>query len=99
MKNSGYTTRFRKEVLQAGLAGYSRILEADDAGTKPLYRIKEWRKSAQGMEEQKLRKGKGKRWLGGDFKSCIFVPPTPGSELVKMIQQKEKEMRVGGREK
>ena len=51
------------------------------------------------MEEQKLRKGKGKRWLGGDFKSCIFVPPTPGSELVKMIQQKEKEMRVGGREK
>ena len=31
MKNSGYTTRFRKEVLQAGLAGYSRILEADDA--------------------------------------------------------------------
>lgn len=48
------------------------------------------------MEDQKLRKGK--RWLGGNFKSCIFVPPTPGSELVKLMQQKEKDMRPGGRE-
>ena len=88
----------RKEVLQAGLTGYSKILEADAAGTKPMYRTQEWRKSAQGMEDQKLRKGKGKRWLGGDYKSCIFVPPTPGSELVKLMQQKEKVMRPGGRE-
>ena len=34
----------------------------------------------------------------GNFKSCVFVPPTPGSALKKMMQAKEIEMRPGGRE-
>ena len=55
-------------------------------GTKPLYRSREWKRSTQGMEEQKKRKSKN--WLG-DFKSVIFVPPTPNSSLQKLMQQKE----------
>jgi hypothetical protein len=47
------------------------------------------------MEEQKKRKSKN--WLG-DYKSVIFVPPTPNSSLQKLMQQKEKELRPGGRE-
>ena len=96
MKNSGYQAKFRKEVLLAGLSGYGKILEADRAGTKPLYRCSEWRRSAQGLEDQK--KKKAKRWLGGNFKSYIFVPHTPGSELRKRMQATEEEMRPGGRE-
>ena len=41
---------------------------------------------------------KKKNWLGPFWKSCIFVPPTPGSELKKMMQEKEEKMRAGGRE-
>ena len=37
-------------------------------------------------------------WLGLFWKSCILVPPTPGSELKKQMQAKEEEMRAGGRE-
>ena len=43
------------------------------------------------------KKSKKNSWLG-IFKSCIFVPPTPGSELQKNMQKIEKEMRPGGRE-
>ena len=77
--------------------GYDKILEADRNGTKPVYRSLEWRLSTQGLEDQKKRKQK--RWLGADYKSYIFVPPTPGSELRIQMQEKEREMRAGGREK
>ena len=46
------------------------------------------------MEKRK----KNKSWLGPFWKSCIFVPPTPGSELKKRMQQKEEETSVGGSE-
>ena len=29
LKNSGYDEKFRKEILQSGLAEYKKILEAD----------------------------------------------------------------------
>ena len=94
LKNSGYTVKFRKEILMAGLNGYNKILEADRLGEKPLYRSKGWRSSSRWLE----RKKKAKNWLGSNYKSCIFVPPTPGSELQKRMQKVELEMRPGGRE-
>ena len=97
MKNSGYCSKFRREVLQAGLTGYNKILTADKDGTKPLFRSREWRRSARGLEAQKKRKRK-KGWMGGEFKSVIFVPPTPGGELKKRLQAREEELRPGGRE-
>ena len=36
LKNSGYTVKFRKEILMAGLSGYNKILEADRLGQKPI---------------------------------------------------------------
>ena len=71
-----------------------KILEEDRAGVKPLYRSKEWRKATRWLD----KKRKSKNWLGSSYKSCIFVPPTPGSELRKLLQRKEIEMRPGGRE-
>ena len=77
-----------------GLNGYSKILEEDRAGVKPLYRSKEWRKDTRLKDKKK----KSKNRLGSSYKSCIFVPPTPGSELRKLLQKNEVEMRPGGRE-
>ena len=44
------------------------------------------------------KEGKNNNWLGTFWKSCIFVPPTPGSEWKKQMQAKEEEMRAGGKE-
>ena len=84
LKNSGYNSIFRKEILKAGIAGYNKILEQDKEGTKPLYRSKDWRRSARRM----AKKDKKRNWLGS-YKSCIFVPPTPNSELKQLMQAKE----------
>ena len=94
LKNSGYNSNFRREILKAGISGYQKILEDDRLGKKPLYRSKEWRSSARRME----KKNKKRNWLGA-YKSCVFVPPTPNSELKQLMQAKEVEMRPGGREK
>ena len=52
---------------------------------KHLYRSKEWRKAKRWMD----RKKKAKNWLGSSYKSYIFVPPTQGSELRRLLQKKE----------
>ena len=59
-----------------------------------MYRLKEWRSSARWLENKR----KARSWLGPKYKSCIFVSPTPNCELQKLMQQKKKERRVGGRE-
>ena len=94
LKNSGYSETFRRNILESGISGYNKILAADEAGERPLYRPKEWRSRDRRIE--KIRKKKN--WLGTFWKSCIFVPPTPGSELKKMMHEKEEKMRAGGRE-
>ena len=88
MKNSGYN-----KIFGSDLHDYNKILEADIQGSKPIYRSKEWKSAARWMDKRK----KKTNWLGPFYKSCIFVPPTPGGELKKRMQLKEKELRAGGR--
>ena len=80
-------------MLRSGLQGYSKIVAAEKEGRRPVYRPKDWQKSACWLAKKKKKKG----WLGKFWKSCIFIPPTPGSKLKKM-QKKEEETRIGGRE-
>ena len=94
MKNSGYSEEFRAKVLRSGMMGYNKILGEDMAGRRPLYRPKSWAASSCRLAKQK----KKKNCLGSFWKSCIFVPPTPGSELKKRMQAKEEQLRPSGRE-
>ena len=69
-------------------------MAADKERRRPMYRTKQWKRSDRWLAKRR----KKKNWLGPFWKSCIFVPPTPGSELKKRMQKKEEETRVGGRE-
>ena len=69
-------------------------MKAERDGIKPMYRPKGWNTTARWLAKRR----KKKNWLGPFWKSAIFVPPTPGSELKKQMQAKEEEMRAGGRE-
>ena len=92
-KNSWYDQQFRTEVLRSGIKGYNSILEDAKSGVKPLYRTKEWKSSDRRLAKQRKKRD----WLGM-LKSCIYVPPTPGAELQKLMQKKEEIMGPGGRE-
>ena len=94
LKNSGYSEAFRAEILKSGLKGYNKILSAERDGVRPMYRPKGWKESARWLAKRR----KKKEWLGTFWKACIFVPPTPGSQLKKLMQAKEEETRAGGRE-
>ena len=61
---------------------------------RPVYRPKGWRESSRWMEKRRKKRD----WLGNFWKSCIFISPTCGSQLEKLMQEKEAEMRAGGRE-
>ena len=60
-------------------------MEDERSGHKPIYRSKEWPKSARRMDKERK-----KSHPGYSYKSCFFVPPTPGSELKAILQSIEK---------
>ena len=94
LNNYGYNKQFRKDILSLGVNGYNKILAAHKSGERPLYGTKGWNRTTRWMGKKRQQKGCLRY-----FKSCIYIPPTPNSELKKVLQAKEKEMRVGGREK
>ena len=56
---------------------YKTLLQSEN-GTNPIFRNKDYRASTRRLE----KKRKKKNWQGS-YKSCIFIPPTPGEKLRK----------------
>ena len=85
MQYSGYDQKFRYDVLTTALAAYKKIKENDEKGEAPMYRPKNWRKE----ERRKIKESKKTTWYKkGGYKSVIFVPCTPKSELMKRFNEK-----------
>ena len=69
------------------------MINEDKNGTKPLYRSRDWN-----SEERIKKKSENKiNWWNSSkskiqYKSVMFVIPTPGGELVKELTQREQEM-------
>ena len=64
LKNSGYSAKFRKEILLPAINGYNKILEAGRFKHKPLYRPKDWKRSSRWMDSRK----KAQNWFGTNYK-------------------------------
>ena len=45
MQYSGYSKRFRYEIVQSALHAYKKMQELDQTGVKPMHRPKEWRQN------------------------------------------------------
>ena len=54
LKNSGYSQKFRTEILNSGLHAFEKMLEDDNSGAKPLYRSREWNKEER--QASKIKK-------------------------------------------
>ena len=42
LKNSGYSQKFRVEILDSALKAYKKMTEDDIKGVKPMYKSREW---------------------------------------------------------
>ena len=84
MQYSGYTRKFRFEVVDSAVKAYRKIEDAVQKKERPLHRPRAWNR-----EERDRRKTdkKGGWYKKGGYDSVIFVAATPGSELKTVLQE------------
>ena len=81
MQASGYSEKFRLEVLKSAVSAYEKICNNP---TREMYRGKEL--NTPKVRNERLKK-KHTWFRKGGFESVMFVPATPGSELRKMFEE------------
>ena len=86
LQHSGYNTEFRKQITKSALSKYKEIKERDMRGECPIYRNRQWKKS----EREKKKLQNKTNWYkkkntnkNKNYKSVIFIPATPKSQLQK----------------
>ena len=85
LKNSGYSQKFRTEILDSGLKAFEKMVEDDKNGVKPMYRSKEWNHDKM---EQFKRKEKNQLTDRSktQYKSVLFV--TEGRKNLTKTQKR-----------
>ena len=84
MQFSGYTHRFRFEVVNSAINAYHKIEEDVRKGERPLHRHREWKKT----ERDQAKEMKNKDWYRkGGYDSVIFIPGTPNAVLRTILQE------------
>ena len=107
MKNSGYSSKYRIEVLNSALKAFDKMLSDDENKIKPLYRSRKWKKENgnESKENKKHNWYKNAEKQGGvelnkiDYKSVLFVPITKGSKLAKEMKIREEEINKFSKER
>ena len=83
MKDSGYSAQDRKEIIKNAKKNFQSQCEKDEKGIKPLFRPREVI-----LADRKNKKELKHSWwkIKDKFNAVMFVPPTPGSVLLKMLR-------------
>ena len=101
MKNAGYGPKYRAQILNSALNAFNKMVEEDKIGKKPLHRSRTWNQESRILAKQ----SKMKNWYksvdksGKVYKSILFVPPTPGSGLLKELKNREEELNKHKKER
>ena len=92
LKDSGYPSKFRSEIIQSAKNAFNIQLEKDKQGIRPLFRNKAQilKDSANKKKHDWWNKASLKNPKAQRFNTVLFVPPTPGSKLAKMMRAKER---------
>ena len=89
LKRSGYTERFRQEVISDASKGHQKLEQGEAAGGRPVDRPRTY----QQEERRRRRKEKGERWFRREGRSTevregvFIIPPTPNSILAKEFKK------------
>ena len=87
MKVSGHSESFRGNVVKAVIDKYTKDLNDHMEGRKPLYRCKQERNIKLKNRQSKVS------WLGKmGYNNMLVLPSTPGSELLKRVNRKLRNM-------
>ena len=53
IKESGYTEKYRENVILSALSAWEKMVDLDRAGTKSLQREKSWKKEERKLEKER----------------------------------------------
>ena len=83
LKDSGYSAKDRKEIIVNANKIFQLQCERDEKGIKPLFRPREMI-----LTDRKTKKGQKHSWwkVKDKYNAVMFVPPTPGGVLLKMLR-------------
>ena len=98
LKNSGYSTQYRKEILDNVEKAFEKWLRMIKEGIKPLFRSRNW--NIEERKKQKENKKVGWYKNAGNktnkkqveaikYKTVLFVPVTKGGCLMKELKKRE----------
>ena len=101
LKNSGYSKKYRMEILDSATKAFEKMLEDDRNGIKPLFGARSWNKNERDEKKRNKRVNWYKNTNEGSikYKSVLFVPPTPGGILAKEMKKREKELNKNKEER
>ena len=94
MKNAGYSQNYRMQILNSAFNAFEKMVAEDKSGKKPLFRNRNWNKE----NRIQAKENKAKHWYKNsqnsekNYKTILFVPPTPGSGLLKELRKREEEL-------
>ena len=90
LKDSGYSTKDRQEIIEKAKKIFEKQCRNDFEGKTPLFRHREMI-----MADREKKKGRKYSWWkseGNKHNAVMFVPPTPGSTLLKMLKSRFEEL-------
>ena len=92
MRLSGYNQEFRYQVIKSGVEGYEKMFEIEKSGRRPVNRPRTWEED----KRQRKKELEKRNWFRkGGYQIPLFVPHTPGGELVRRMKKKEAENNLG----
>ena len=89
MMRSGYSEKFRHEVISDALRGHKKMQKREEEGGQPVDRDREYDKVGRRRKKQE----KISRWFRKEQRETsiregvIIIPPTPGSTLAKALKR------------
>ena len=86
LRDSGYSERFRVEVMKSILEGWRKMVEEQRKGGRPINRPRIWNQEER--EDCKLKK-KTSWYRAGGYSTVIFCTYTPNSVLAKRWREVE----------
>jgi hypothetical protein len=89
LRRSGYSERFRHEVISDAVRGYEKLLKEEEEGGRPVDRPRHYEEASRRRrrEEKKTRYYRKEKRGTSNREGVIIIPPTPNSVLAKEMKK------------
>ena len=93
LRMSGYNEADRYEILKSGINCYESLRKQEEEGKRPFFRKRNFERKERN-EDKRKKKSSWFNEKNNKYSTVFFVPPTPGSTLLKMLRKPKRNIRL-----